>query len=591
MKPYMLFCLLLCALHGAYAQQLQSTETVILTKPSWERVLSGKAAAQPERTSYGFIQMLDGRTLAACAPDGRTLWQQPLNGRPGSFLTVDAANDFCYALVNNNTKLQLYNPSGVWLWTVNLPQAAVHKPLVGRDGRVFVQGEQYISCYGVNGTQKWSADVPPSGGFPLYELPDGTLLYIRGEQAGGKTTALRISPFGSVLEELTFSGAVAAAGHTKAGVILVFADGAAGCCTVKNGMAYSQWIRSAVVEKPETCIILETGDVCSIISAAAGGSQALILQPETGETLGAVAELGPSAQAIVFTDCTNSFVTIADRAAAAAFNVQTKQVEWRASLPANKDWKYLLSTEPGMLVLAGSDTWTISAYRVRQYPQSRLVSDAPRAQKTSYLPFAQKEAEKSGVSYYLPASAAELAAIAELMQSGDAGGKELSAYLTVRHEADRLRDRYYRQTPLPAGENMIPSYASNIVQAEQLLTLFPLFESGAFAKDIAYAIKNETDSTLLAAAIRAASRLGYDPQGDMLSAIGGRIRTAAVLQNPALASAACDAVYRICRFMGKPAFLEQGREQLVFLIHPDFDEKIRASAESALKKLIDLQIQ
>ena len=43
--------------------------------------------------------------------------------------------------------------------------------------------------------------------------------------------------------------------------------------------------------------------------------------------------------------------------------------------------------------------------------------------------------------------------------------------------------------------------------------------------------------------------------------------------------------------MGKPAFLEQGREQLVFLIHPDFDKKIRASAESALKKLIDLQIQ
>ena len=247
-----------------------------LDKPSWERVLSGMTVAQPKKTSYGFLQMLDGRILVACASDGKVLWQQPLNGKPGSFITVDSINDFCYALVNENKKLQLYNPSGIWLWTATLPEPAIFEPLPGRDGRIFVQGAEHILCYGINGKLKWSTQVSRTGGFPLYELPDGSLLYIQEKKLRGKSTALRISPYGSILEELTFSGVVSSAGQTKQGVILVFSDGAVGCCSVKDGMAYSQWIRSGVITKPDSCTVLETASVCTLIAASSGGSQAVL---------------------------------------------------------------------------------------------------------------------------------------------------------------------------------------------------------------------------------------------------------------------------------------------------------------------------
>ena len=562
-----------------------------LDKPSWERVLSGMTVAQPKKTSYGFLQMLDGRILVACASDGKVLWQQPLNGKPGSFITVDSINDFCYALVNENKKLQLYNPSGIWLWTATLPEPAIFEPLPGRDGRIFVQGAEHILCYGINGKLKWSTQVSRTGGFPLYELPDGSLLYIQEKKLRGKSTALRISPYGSILEELTFSGVVSSAGQTKQGVILVFSDGAVGCCSVKDGMAYSQWIRSGVITKPDSCTVLETASVCTLIAASSGGSQAVLINPGTGETIAEIPALGPSAQAIEFTDYTAGIVTVADGATAAGININTKQVEWRAVLPAHDTWKYLITMEPGTLILTGSASWKISSYRIRQYPKSTTSAQTAVSQRGSYAAFIQEEVKENQAYNYIPLNTYDLAEITKTLQKGEYGKKEFTCYLDIRQEADRLKDRYYQPATKLEGENMFPSYHLNLRQAEQLFAVFPLFGTDSFVKDIAYAIRNEADQTLLASAVSAAAQTGYDPRGDMIAAIGIRMRNSSVLQNPALIARMCNAVYEICRFMGKPAFITQGKEQLFFLMNPSFSEKIRASAEHTLKKLIDLQIQ
>ena len=54
--------------------------------------------------------------------------------------------------------------------------------------------------------------------------------------------------------------------------------------------------------------------------------------------------------------------------------------------------------------------------------------------------------------------------------------------------------------------------------------------------------------------------------------------------------AMCDAIYEICRFMGRPAFYSHGLEILTSLFYPQYDNSVHEYARKTLTKIACLKI-
>ena len=98
---------------------------------SWTSVISGKALCAPKKTSYGFAVLTDGKMISACTDKGTKLWEKGIPGRPEPYLTV-FSSDFLLT-VSDKKSLSLINPSGLTLWTVQVPFAITEEPFIGRD--------------------------------------------------------------------------------------------------------------------------------------------------------------------------------------------------------------------------------------------------------------------------------------------------------------------------------------------------------------------------------------------------------------------------------------------------------------------------
>ena len=75
----------------------------------------------------------------------------------------------------------------------------------------------------------------------LMTLNDGSLLHIQKKEISGKSTALRISPFGKILEEIVFTGIISCAVESSEGIILGFTTGSIAMCSVIDGSAETKW--------------------------------------------------------------------------------------------------------------------------------------------------------------------------------------------------------------------------------------------------------------------------------------------------------------------------------------------------------------
>ncbi|WP_288806216.1 hypothetical protein, partial [uncultured Treponema sp.] len=207
----------------------------------WTCVIGGEAVTRPVQTSYGFVVLTDGKMISACTENGTKLWEKPVPGRPDPFLTV-ISKDFLVTVSDKKT-VSLINPSGVVLWSKKLPYQVTESALPGKDARFFVKGKKNISCFGINGVCKWSIETPPLSSIPLVTLNDGTVLAVLLNSENGKSSGIRISPFGTVLETIRFAGIVSGAMSCDYGVLLAFSSSGFGLCAVneKEKLTGTKW--------------------------------------------------------------------------------------------------------------------------------------------------------------------------------------------------------------------------------------------------------------------------------------------------------------------------------------------------------------
>ena len=560
-------------------------------QPNWQLVVGGAPIAPPIITDFGFAVPLDGRTMAAVSETGQLMWFATLPGYKTSPHYTMGTGDFLIAVSGGN-KLSLINPSGLTLWSSTAPAEILSTPLQGRDGRIYLQCTNQLACFGIGGTLKWTLPVENISTLPLTELEDGSVLCLLNTIVDGCSTAVRVSPFGEILEEITFTSVVAGVKQSKFGTILIFTDGSLGICSSTDNMAVTRWSIPALVSPSVSSvppqIYLDTlHTLCAVVTASGSQSLVTVVDLDKGEkkfNVSAAINLNDLQFGTI--DLTN--IVLCDSQKALGLSLDDGVEVWNSDLPGKLTWDYLLYTPKGYIITLEKKSWLISAYRVTQTIGSQQYR-AYKSEKTNYPVYIELATQKANI----PQNDSEVfmnlippdleKTIYRSIYEGNYGTSEAQWQALVTRENTRCLSN-----SKSVSQNPMASY--DITYKESIIKLMGAFESSCFNRNLAQILQQETDISLLRTALRASAKIAYDPNLELLSSIELLLGKTSLLSNYTITTAICNAVYEICRFMGKPALFSRGRYILSYLLNQKLDSKTKDYAVYTLQKLISLEM-
>ncbi len=568
-------------------------DTLSYKNADWTAVLGGRALCRPEQTSYGFAVLTDGKTLCTYTEKGAPLWERSVKGRAEPFLQR-LANDFLLTITDKKS-LSLINPSGLTLWTVQLPFATDGTLLIGRDDRLFLKGKKEVACYGVNGIRKWTLDTPETRPNPPLELNDGSVLVLLSALEDGKTKALRLSPFGEILESIVFSAEIQTAYSTQKGVLLSFSGGSAGMCRIQDGKTATKWIIPQR-DKAFGSTTAQDGSVFFTLSrnrggmalSSGGGTRVLVFSLEDGRTSDFFDVPVRFKEAVCIQPSSDGESIFVCGKKEAFLYTSAGKCEWQAALPAAGDvfskWNHIFFSQENMLVIC-STSWAMAGFRTKQTvhkksaagPQKKPDYRAFLPEVTDYFQFQEELSESlSGQDR------------AKRLRNGGYGTKEAEYLSALGAFADEYRSFLMQSASRPHfAEQSV--FQRDTAGVETLILQLNLFGTERFQKTLASLIRTEGQMALLAAALRSVSECGFDPDGSILSSMDARLQTIPA-QNTAVLCAFCDATYEICRFMGRPALYAHGMELLKTLFSPQYGSEVKDYARKTLTKIASLKI-
>lgn len=577
-------------------QQKERSQKLGAENSSWTSVISGKALCALKKTSYGFAVLTDGKMISACTEKGVKLWEKGIPGRPDPYLTV-FSSDFLLA-VSDKRNLSLINPSGLTLWTVKVPFEILEEPFSGRDSRIIVRGKNKIACYGVNGICKWILETPSLGGSKLLELNDGTILALLSALKNGKSAGIRFSPFGSIVEEIVFSGEIQSAESCPDGILLSFNGGGAGMCSVSNGKTSTKWT-------------IPYSDRAFSNTNPSGGAKFIAL-PGHRAALAVCGSGSVKTRFLVFstfdgrvsdwfnTDCafSGSFFTAATNDGGIFSCDKTKgfvqstngDILWSGILPEKPDifssWNFISFTKENYLVIC-SNSWAMAGFRTTYKIQKK---NTEKTKKPTYIDFYKTGQNNLGAIEFSERIPEYYAGEArkKILQKGGYGEKETEYAAAMISLCGDYSKKLIQISRNARSEQKI-IYQRDSAGMQDFFSQLELFGTDTFVPYLASFIKLEQDDTNFQTLLRSVSEFGYDPEGLILAAIDIRAHNipASKSRNFILV---CDAVLEICRFMGRPALYSCGMDILTEFLYPQYESSVRDYARNTLAKIAVLKI-
>ena len=561
-------------------------------EPKWTLTLNGKIIAPPQATSYGFAVLTDGRTVYAASDDGIVLWQKELGGRISPYLTV-LDGDFLLTVFRGNT-LTLLNPEGLPLWSARLPFTLADAPFVGRDARIFVRGKNDISCYGIKGVCKWHIRSEEQDIHAIQELPDGSVVVLLSKPDNGKTAALRISPFGEIMEKFTFTGIVASCvSASDGGILVTLKSGGAGLCSIDGrNKTTTKWSLSrAEGELPlpgndGSFFIPYSSTRAALVQPAGEDGAVTFYRLSDGEASTHYRVPGIDVSRISYVQPFLRGMAFADRNSA-VFCTERESVVWNVQLPAmngsSAPWNYLLYTESGCLIVC-KKSWTIAGFRVVQNVGGARLQKQERGNYNAFFateaPLYDRYTIEGKLDTGLTGSERRTA-----LEGGMYGSLEKAWMSELKSACEAYRSAIASAS---AGGRVKRSvFVEDIAGTDAMFKQLACYGTSTESDIIARLIEAEGDGTHLLTLIAQAGECAYDPAGSMLDSLDKAFRTIPS-QNTRLLQTLCDTVFSICRFMGRPAFYRHGKDILARLLYPQYDPKLRAYARQTLQKIAAL---
>ncbi len=562
--------------------------------PSWQLVAGGDSVATPVITDYGFATLLDGRTMAAISSNGSLLWLSSVpGGKPLPF--IGKGEGGFLITVGGKNKVSLFNPSGLCLWTREASSQVISAPIQGDDGRIFVQCNDKIDCFGTNGTLKWTIETSAAANIPLLQLEDGSILHIQSKTIGGCSTALRVSPFGKILEEITFTGKIANAKQTDFGVLIIFTDGSIGCCSSTEDGAVSKWVVTSDVLNisSSSSLVVEKGNSLAVVLSPSGsGTSVIFLNMDNGEIVSRQNSPIDSTN-LTFSALDADSVMLCDTKKAAGCSVHESSL-WQFEIPSSKKWSYVLCLKNGYLVVLEKNSWVISAYRVTQKVGEQRKLKNSIAKKNIYKPFIDMAAKKAGLNNQTSTLFGKVVSDDMILQmeqhllAGNYADHEDTWVAALSLECMQITNRFMNQSSTQTLN--FSQVDEDMVHYQKVLHLIGYLGSSIHNRTLASIIQKETDISLLIAALQTSSQVAYDPDNIILDSLEHLTRRQNIVSNQRVAQELCNAIYEICRFMGKPALFTKGRQLLSYLLNNSTDSKTKIYASLAMEKIIALQM-
>lgn len=550
-------------------------------KPSWQAVIGGEAVSPCIETSYGIAVVSDGRLLSACTNNGNVIWQRSIKGRPSRYLS--SLGDFLY-LVTDSSKLNFINPSGATVWQAECPFEITSAPLPGKDGRVFVRGKDSIACFGLDGKRKWIKKTDAlSSDFPVSQLKDGSVLVYLAREKDGHTIGKRFSAFGEPLEDLTFAGIVSYAENVDDGILVSLSNGLIGLVTAQeNGKADSKWVVSSgnslgafsIAYRPQTrhaAYFFQKGST----------TEALIVNVSDGTELGRFPVGNINLSGFKGSKSSTSGFFISGSYSACEF-YEDGTILWSAVLPSSKNWKELCYTRANYLIFCFND-WSMNSYKMNSIPGDSFESNKISVESL----IKTKEFDSVTRNFGLHSLTTEkMAEISAALKSEDSEENEKDYLSEIKSEAENYIGTLNSISARSSVQNF---YEENPSYTRNLMYLMSICGTADFSSIFANILKSETDTNLLSAAIVCSGDEGFDPDGEILSSYEYLISNSLSVKDARLLSDICDSTYKVCRFMGRPAFNRQGKNILSRLMFPQYDKSTRDYARKTLEKMIGLE--
>lgn len=576
-----LFALIFTASSSIFAQDSPALRSVNIskTKPSWQAVIGGESVAPVSQTSYGFAVVTDGRMISTCTSAGNVMWQKSIQGRPSSAFT--SFGDFLYA-VTDDSLLNFINPSGKTLWSADCGFKVIQSPLCGRDGRVFVYGQKNIACYGLKGSQKWNLQIEESLIKQINELPDGTLLALTENEENSKTKGFRISPFGQILENITFAGKIVCASNSTDGVLLSFSDGSFGLCTSENSSAVSKWVLKNPASSSIIKTIISSKEISALLYNEGTQLKVLIIKNKTGELLKTFSCTSLNLNDIASFRATPQGFFVSDSFRAIEFS-REGTVFWEALLPSRAKWNYICYTDSNQLLLCQKD-WTLNAYLMNQSVKEKKTLFSQEKIEPYTKP--SKKIQKYDGIIYSSISQERIEEIKNAFYSKTFGTAEKQMLEELQELSFCYKEELYDFSKNSHEDNSF--FSKNPLYTQPFLQAMSESETDIFTGDFAVLLQNETSPLMLQTLIVQAGNSLYDKNGEILKAFENLITKKLMRHDTKTAELICDATYRIVSFMGRPAFYRQGKQIVSVLMSSRFDTETQEYARTTFSKIMSL---
>lgn len=596
------FRLALLFVQGIFLSAAFAKEQLVLAADNadWTVVIGGEAVVPPEQTSYGFVVLTDGKMISACTENGVKLWEKSIPGRKESFFSV-ISKDFIVTVSDKST-VSLINPSGVILWSKKLPYQVAEPVMQGRDARFFVKGRRNVSCFGINGVCKWSINAPQLSAVPLMQLNDGTILAVLANTENGKSSGLRISPFGTVLETICFAGIVSDALTVPDGVLLSFAAGGFGLCSVNKNATDTKWavpsndfaFKSSSPEKGSRFVSM-TGTVSALVLGSSESSAKLILfENASGKILNIFHADGIdfSRLSCAAAASDGNAVFLSDAKNGKLYNLDGQPV-WSASLPGSSsragNWNYITYTKNNVLVVC-SKSWVMNGFRTIQSVSKK--KDASSERRPAQNPARYEHFYTTGTarfgSYARLDERLRTAELTQLLRNGMYGEKEID-FASELISACRAYNAALSSASTGSRTEEKPLFSDDTIGLQNVVAQLSLLGTDDVPKLLAAMLALEKNTGMLTVLLNACGTCAYDPEGQMLRAIESRLLTLPP-RNSSACIAASNALYEICRFMGRPAFFSHCMELQKSLLSSQYDKAVHEAVRKNLSKTAALKM-
>ena len=532
--------------------------------PSWYTVLGGQAVAKPVKTSYGFAVVSDGRLLTACSEKGDILWQKGLKQKSSPYF-ISGYSDTLY-LVSQSGILSMFNPTGMLLWEHKLNEYPVENLILGKDGRLFVRGLNTLTCFSMTGKIKWSKNIGQNSDIPTTEFSDGSLLVILKKEINGCSTAVRISPYGKILEEITFTGKVTCAKNSDNGILVGFSNGEVGYINLVENKAKTSWSvspqtfgNSSSVYPIKLFSSKNSFYVCfsnKKISCVQSGK--ISWEINTDVNLNQIQDFHSDNLTCYFISGTNTIC------------VSRKGVLQKIYTYNHGNSTYPFFLEPGFLVFSTPD-WCINAYRI--------VQTTEKYKAKAVIPQSYDDKDYKIQTNY------PFDECISLLLKNDTSEFERDILKILSYEVQDLMSYYY----LPKEKQDRTRSAKGLLNTIKSLEICGNTGLGSYTSLLSLVIEEERDLSVVTAAIKSAGNLCYD-DGKIISAMERLSRKPEFKGDVLLQKEFCNTLYQICRFMGKPVLLNKGKELLVYLLTGTTNDEIKKFTRETMEKIIALQM-